>query len=883
MKHLLRQGWRRLAAYFAKQPLDRDLSEEMASHLEFAIEENMERGLSRPEARRQALLRFGNIAQAQDRHREARGLPAMDKLMQDLKYTFRTIRRDWSFTLIAVLILAIGIGANVAVFSVVNTLVLRPLPFSQPEQLVRILQKDPKGGESSMTYSVDAVQEFQRRTQTFQQVTGYFAFSGPGNLRLTGTGQPQPITGMMVAGNFFSTLGVKPVLGRQFTPQECLPNTGVVTMLSYAFWKSKFGGDPGIVGKSINVESLPFTIIGVLPESFDFGSVFAPGRKVDLYYPAIFGNMEDWGNSLALVGRLKPGVTMAQAQSEADGLFPKLIRNAKHANWGGGYDARLYGLKDYVSGKLHRSLIALWCAVGMILLIVCVNLSNLLLAKAATRRKEFALRSALGAGRGRLIRQLITESLILSSTGALFGLAFAFAVLSWLSQQSSVALPLLSNVRLDAATLGWTVLVTVVTGLIFGLIPAFRISTGNLHEALKDASPGMSEGRGHNRIRTILVISEVALACVLLVGSGLLLRSFLKVMDVDLGFQPSQAAAIKVDYDDGGKSEKRGPILRQMLSRVSQIPGVETAGITDNLPMSVNRSWNIEAKGHTYRKGELPDTFVYVVSPGYLNAIGIHLVRGRDIAWEDNDPKQAVVIINETVARYLWPGQDPIGQIAIVGGDEARVIGVIEDVHETSVETAAGWQMYLSETAPQYGPVGANLVVRSKLPPSALAADVMHVLRELNPGQTANEYRPIQQFVDHATSPRRFFMILVVTFAAIGLLLASLGIYGVISYSVTQQTKDIGIRMALGASASGVQRGVLFSTLRLTVAGIAAGTVLSLGLSRSIASMLFGTDPNDPATFAAMVLLLGMVALLAGYLPARRASRIDPMVALRNG
>ena len=882
MKHLALQGWNRVRAFFSKQPLDLELREEMAAHLEFAIEDNMQRGLSRSEARRQALLRFGNVAQARDRHREARGLPAMDVLMQDLKYTFRTLWRDWSFSLIAIVILALGIGANVAVFSVVDTLLLRPLPFPQSDRLVRILQKDPKGGESSMTYSTDAMTELQRRTQAFDQITGYFAFSGPGNNKLTGSGQPQPVTGLSVAGNFFSTLGVTPILGRQFTAEECLKNSRPVILLSYAFWKAKFGGDPAIVGKTVSLDGTPNTVVGVLPQGFDFGSVFSPGAKVDLYGPAIFANMEDWGNTMALVGRLKPGVTVAQAQSEADTLFPKLYFNLKHPEYGSGYTANLFGLKEYVSGKLHRSLVALWCAVGMILLIVCVNLSNLLLAKAATRRKEFALRSALGAGRGRLVRQLLTESLILSSIGAILGLCLALAVLSWLSHQSSLALPLLNNVSLDASALGWTLLVTVSTGLLFGMIPAFRISSGHLHEALKDAGQGMSEGRSHHRVRNALVISEIALACVLLVGSGLLLRSFLKVLDVDLGFEPTQAAAISVDYDDTGGAMTRGPKLQRILSRVQQIPGVEAAAITDNLPMSVNRSWGISAKGHDYRKGELPGTFVYVVTPGYLNAIGMHLIKGRDIQWNDSDPKLAVVIVNETVAKYLWPGQDPIGQIAYAGGAEAQVIGVVEDVHETNAETPAGWQMYLSETAPQYGPVGANLVLRTKLPPESLATGVMGALRGLNPGQPANEFKPIQQLVDHATSPRRFFVILVAVFAALGLILASLGIYGVISYSVTQQTKEIGIRMALGASAAGVQRNVLFSTLRMTVAGICAGTVLSLAFSRAIASMLFGTQANDPATFAAMALLLGAVALLAGYIPARRASRIDPMVALRN-
>jgi predicted permease len=478
---------------------------------------------------------------------------------------------------------------------------------------------------------------------------------------------------------------------------------------------------------------------------------------------------------------------------------------------------------------------------------------------------------------------LLTESLVLSLAGALLGLGMAFAIVTWLAHQGSIALPLLGNLHIDGAALAWTLLIAVAASLLFGLAPGIRFASGNLQAALKDSGHGTSEGRGHQRLRSVLVVSEIALACVLLVGAGLLLRSFLHVLEVDLGFEPSHSAAISVSYDKGGDDPvKRSAILQQILQRIKQIPGVESAGITDNLPMSTNRSWGISAKGRTYAKGELPDTFVYLVTPGYLNAIGMHLVKGRDISWEDNNKKQAVVIINETIARRLWPGEDPIGRIANAGGADAQVIGVVADVHETNAETGAGWQMYLSQTAPQYGPDGANLVVRTKLAPASLASAVMHVLREINPAQPANEFRPIQTLVDHASSPRRFFVMLVAAFAGLGLLLAALGIYGVISYSVTQRTQEIGIRMALGATMAQVQLGVIAKTLGLALIGITAGAIASLVVAKSIAALLFNTTPTDPVTFAAMILLLATVALVAGYLPARRASRINPMTALRN-
>ena len=623
-------------------------------------------------------------------------------------------------------------------------------------------------------------------------------------------------------------------------------------------------------------------MIGVLPESFDFGSIFSPGYKVDMYGPVIFDDIRDEGNTMALVARLKPGVTLAQAQAEADLLFPTLHFSVKHPEYGGGYTGLLLGLKDYVSGKLRRSLIVLWCAVGLILLIVCVNLSNLLLARGAARSKEFAMRSAVGAPRSRLVRQLLTESLVLSFAGALLGLGIAFTVTTYLAYQGSIALPLLSSVRIDGAALAWTLLIAVTAAVFFGLAPGLRISSTNLQEVLKDSGHGTSDGKKHEALRAVLIVSEIALACVLLVGAGLLLRSFLRILDVDLGFKPSQAASISLDYNDGNDAGKRSVIWQEALRRVEAIPGVETAGITDNLPMSRNRSWDISVKGKNYRPGELEGTFVYVVSPGYLNAIGMHLVRGRDFRWDDNDKKLGTVIINETVARKLWPGQDPIDRIAVAGGMDARVIGVVADVHESSVEGTPGWQMYVSGVAPQYGPEGAQLVVRSKLPPEALASTVMSTLREINPSQPATEFRPVQRLVDHVVSPRRFFVLLVSIFAGLGLVLASLGIYGVISYSVTRQTQEIGIRMALGASQARVQWSVIWKTLTLALIGIATGTVASLMIAHLIASLLFATPATDLSTFLSMILLLLMVALLAGYIPARRASRINPMIALRN-
>ena len=883
MRHSLQEAFNRIRCFFRKDPLDQELNQEMASHLEMAVEENIGRGMSAEEAQRQALVRFGGIQQSREIHRDSRGLPWLDILAQDLRFTFRTLKRDYGFTMVAVMILALGIAANITVFSVVNTILLRPLPFRNSQQLVRIVEKDPKAGESSKTYTADATQDFQQRNHSFQSVSGYFAFTGPDNFKLIGNTQPLPVTGMLVAEGFFQTLGVEPSLGRLFRSEEFVKHAKPVALLSYPFWKSEFGGDRSIVGREIDLSNTSATVVGVLPNTFDFGSVFSPGAKVDLFVPYIMDDFRDDGNDLALIGRLKEGVTLAQAQGEADQIFPQLLFEHKHPEYKPDYTGQLTRLKDYVSGKLRRSLIVLWCAVGLILLIVCVNLSNLLLARLASRSKEFGMRSALGAQRGRIVRQLLTESMVLAAGGAAFGLGLAYFTIRYLAHQGSIALPLLSMVRVDGTVLGWTLLIAVGAAVLFGPAPGLRMSDGNLQELLKDSGGhGASDSRKHGRLRSTLVVTQIALACVLLVGAGLLLRSFLRVLDVDLGFEPSRAAAISLDFDDREKAAARAAKWREIVERTSLIPGVETAGISDNLPMSRNRSWGIAAKGEQKPNGrDFVPVFVYIVSPGYLKAMGMRLLEGRDITWHDIVDNRNVVIINETVARRLWPGKSPIGRTALAGGAEAQVIGVIADVRESTAEDNAGAQMYLPATK-QFGPEGAYLVLRSKLPRTALARSVMMTLRRIDPGQPATEFKSIQGLVDHATSPRRFFVLLVGIFAGLGLLLASLGIYGVISYSVTRQKPEIGVRMALGASEARVQLDVIWRTMRLALVGISVGVVASLAVSRLIASLLFRTASTDLFTFISMVILLVAVALLAGYLPARRASKIDPIIALRS-
>jgi predicted permease len=896
---------RRSSAFIGKPRLDADLDAELAAHLEMAIEDNLARGLSPSEARRVALVSIGGLQQAREKHREARGLMTLDILGQDIRYTLRTLGRDRGFTAVAVLILALAIGANIAVFSVVNTLLLRPLPFPNPQQLVWIAPPPAKCGLSCATYSTDAYDEFRVNTRSFQDVTGYFAFSSPDNLKLArGGGAPIPATGIDVIANFFQVLGVQPAMGRAFRAEDGRHGAAPVVLLSDAWWRRQFNADPAIVGKAIDLNGKQTTIIGVLPRTFDFGAVFSPGAKIDAVTPLdLYGPPRDWGNIITMIGRLKPGVTLGQAIGDAKSAEQYMCWNNRNPN-GCGKDYKdavaPVPLKDYVSGRLRRSLVVLWSAVGAILLIACVNLSNLLLARASARSKEFAMRGALGATRGRIVRQLLTESLILSAGGAVLGLGLAFALVKWLAHQGSIALPLLGLLRFDSSAVGWTVILAVGAAMLFGLLPGLRMASGNLQEGLKESGMGVGSGRRHERLRAVLVITEVALACTLLIGAGLLLRSFLKVLDVELGFQPTRTAAVTVDYEDNpadgtGNTDasakailaRRAAYFQPLIQRTNALPGVEASGITDFLPLAGNRSW-----GLPYPKGvKMPENLhvsgplVYVVSPGYLPAMGTRL-RGRDFTWNDRMDNKRAVIIDEGYAKFLasyahWPNNDPVGQVLVNDDKDSGmlVIGVAEDVHAESVEGENGWQIYYPGT--QTFAVGSQLVVRTTLPPAQMATSVMSILRDMNPKQTAAEFKPIQKLVDHANSPRRFFMLLVAAFATLGLLLAALGIYGVISYSVTRQTQEIGIRMALGSSAGRVQRDVLAGTLRLAVIGVGLGCAASVVVARLIASLLFATSAWDVATYVGMALLLVAVAAVSGYLPARRASRISPLVALR--
>jgi predicted permease len=810
---------------------------------------------------------------------ESAGTPFLENLRRDVRYAVRTLCRDAGFAAFAILIVGLGVGASCTIFSVVHTLLIRPLPFRDPGRLVWIANhQDDTNDMSGKTSQTDYLLDMRARNQSFVDLAAYYAFYGLGDAKLIGDGQPERLTSVPVTQNFFPLLGVEPQIGRQFSAEECKQNGPRVAMLSDGLWRRKFAGDPTIIGRALPFDGGPVTVVGVLPGTFDFATVLTPGSRVDMFEPLpLSPEINRQGNTIAIIGRLKPGVSVESARAETAVLGKLLMQEHKERN---DFEPKVSELTEHVSGRLRPTLVLLACAVGVVMLIVCANLSNLLLARGATRKKEIAIRTAMGAGRGRLIGQMLTESLVLSCCGAALGLLLAFVGTRALAHLTSVSIPLLSDVRIDARVLGFTLVVALLTGMLFGLVPALEVKDLKLHDTLKDSNRGSSQGRGHAWVRGALVVSEIALACVLLVGAGLLIRSFLRVLDVNVGFRPERAAALRIDPNASYKTqEQKNSYFTEALHRVMSVRGIEAAGLSDSLPLGHNRSWGVAAKGVQYTPETFPIGFPRIISDGYFRAMGVPLRAGRDFTERDTKGALPVIILNETCARNLWPGEDPIGKIVAEDVDRT-VVGVVGDVHHMALEEGSGNEFYIPMRQTQdYGTV--DLVVRTSLPTAELASRLREALRPIEPDLPTGNLRTLQTLVDRAVSPRRFVVLLLGGFAGFALVLASLGIYGVISYSVSQRTQEIGIRMALGASAERLARSILFETLGLAGIGMVVGVAASWLLARTLSGLLFGVTSSDPATFAGMLAILTAVAAIAGYLPARRASRIDPMSALR--
>jgi predicted permease len=858
-----------------KRERDADLKRELESDLELEEEEQRERGFSAEEARYAAMRAFGNPTLIHEQTHRIWSWNWLESLERDLHYGFRGMRRNAGSTLFAILIVGLGIGGASTVFSVVNALLLRPLPFRDPGQLVWI-----SNGENYNTQA-EHYADLRDQNQSFSDIAGWGGFYRTGDMELTGTGEPERLTSVPVTENFFTLLGVEPVIGRSFTREEAQGKFSAppAMVLSNSFWRRRLDSDPNVVGRKLTLNNEPVTVIGVLPAWFDFASIFAPGIPVDVFIPwPIADKAKPAGNTMAVVGRLKPGVTIGNAQAEWTVLAKQLESQHPERN---PIRPRLVPLQEHVSGEVRPALLMLMCAVGVVMLIVCANLSHLQMARMGARQKEMAIRAALGAGRFRLLAQVLTESVALACCGAALGLLLALAGTRAVAHLSAANLPLLGSVRVDGRTLAFTLLATVATGVLFGLAPALQVAAYKLREGLQDTSRESSGSRRHGWFRQGLVVSEFALACLLLVGTALLIQSFLRVLEVDLGFRPERAAGLRIDPSFRiATAAQANSFIDDVLQRTRSVPGIAAAGLTDILPLDGDRSWQVLGKGQVYDKlHPAPEAFVRVVTDGYFEALGIPLKAGREFTEGDRGSSEPVVMVNETLARTLWPGQNAVGQMITQDGGR-RVVGVVGDVHHGGPERSGGPEMYLPMR--QTGDFAAmQLVVRTTLPPDSLAAGIRAALRPIDPNLPVTEFQTFQGLVEKVVSPRRFLVILLAGFAGFALLLASLGIYALISYSVDQRTREIGIRMALGATSRLVQREVLLKTLWLALAGVALGTLGSLALSKWIESLLFGTKPTDPVVFSGVIVLLCAVALAAAFIPARRASRIDPIQALR--
>jgi predicted permease len=853
------------------------LWEEMEFHIESMAEELVAQGVSEQEARAAARRKFGNMTQQSEEARSTWIARWMSDLAQDLRHSFRGMRRDAGFAAFTILIAGLGIGASSTVFSVVNALLLRPLPFRDPGRLVFISNGDDWTATQPEHYA-----DLRELNRSFSDLAGWSGFYRAGDNQLTGIGESERLTSVPVTGNFFALLGVQPAIGRSFTTEECQGRYSAppAMLLSYSFWRWRFASDPGVVGRKLTLNNQPVTVVGVLPASFDFASVFAPDTPVDIFIPwPLADKSKPTGNTMKVIGRLQPGATVPGAQAELTLLGKQLVSRYPERN---PVVPMLAPLAQRVSGKVRPALFVLACAVGVVMLLVCANLSNLQLARLGTRQKEMALRAALGAGRFRLLRQMLTESVALSCCGAVLGLIVAGAGTRELAHLHAFNLPLLASIRIDGSALLFTLLAAFASGVLFGLLPALRVAALSLRKGLEDGGRGSTGSKRHAWVRDGLVVSELAFACILLVGAGLLMRSFLRVLDVSLGFQPERAAALRIDPSFRISSPaQQNSFIDEVLRRTRSLPGILAAGITDALPLRDDRSWAVSAVGQVYGKSHPPpEPFIRVVSDGYVEAAGIPLRSGRTFTESDRASSEPVVVVNETLARTLWPGQNPVGQMISTDGGR-RVVGVVADVRHTALEATGGPEMYLPMR--QTGDYAAmQLVVRTALPPDSLAAGIRTALRPLDPNLPVREFVTFQDLVDRAVSPRRFLVLLLAGFAAFALILASLGIYAVISYSVSQQRHEVGIRMALGASATDLQRRVVLRTLALAALGLAVGMAGSRVLSGALGSLLFGITAGDPVTFIEVGALLIAVAAIAGYIPAWKASRIDPMVALRS-
>jgi len=801
-----------------------------------------------------------------------------EDMFQDLRFGLRMLLKNPGFTLVAVFTLALGIGANTAIFSVVNALMLRPLPYPDPGRLVWVDYASSKntGGEVLSAHFLN----WREQNRTLEGIAQF----DPTTRTLTGAGEPERVEVGQISAGFFTTLGVHPLPpGRDFTAAEDKTGGERVAILSHGLWRRRYNSDQGIVGKTITLNDSIFTVVGVTPENFRYF------RPFDVWIPLAIDLERDLANgntsSQSTVARLKPGITLGQARAELDTLLQRYETTRLEGRPRIDFRTRLVPLQELLLGDTRRPILVLLGAVGLVLLIACANVANLLLARAATREKELAIRGALGAGRLRLVRQLLTECLLLAMAGSAAGLLLASWLTELLGSLSSTntlgEMGRVAAITIDLRVLGFTLLITLVTGLLFGFLPALRFSRTDLNVSLKEGGRGGGiHGRG---LRNALMISEVALAIVLLVGAGLLIRSFAKLLDVDPGYRAENLLTARIAlpprYSD---NSQRAQFYERILQRIAALPGVTAVGATSHLPLTgYNMSAQLRVEGRQTREGENPPSApVARVNPDYFRTMGIALRAGRLINDSDTQDAPGVALLSETLARRLFPDEDPLGKRLSVAGLGATIIGVVSDIRYTGLDGEVEQAVYLSYR--QLPRSGMALVLRGAVEPSSLAPTLRNAVREIDPALPVYDVMTMNERLSNSVAARRFNLLLLGGFAALALLLAGVGVYGVISYVVTQRTHEVGVRMALGAQSADVVRLFIKQGMAMVMFGVALGLIGAFALTRLMKSLLFNVSAIDPLTFVCVALLLSLVALAACYLPARCAAKVDPLLALRH-
>lgn len=876
---------------------ENEIADELSQHLEDQYEQALSGGASEEEARQAVLteLNEGDVL-APALKRVERRVPQnpiqmgtekktnmIADLRQDIRYGLRMLLKNPAFTAIAVLALALGIGANTAIFSVVNTLLLRPLPYKNPDQLVVIWENAAHLGFPKNTPSPANFLDWQKQATLFE---GMGAFAER-TFNLTGVGEPERLEGRRVSANLFDLLGVKPILGRNFVPDEDKPGTKVA-LLNESLWRRRFGSDPAVIGRALALNGESYTVVGVLPNSVRLPA-FGNWRD-QVWVPLAFTAEESAsrGNHyLEVIGRMKSGVKLPQARAEMETIAARLAQQYPEENTRIG--SVVNPLHEEIVGNMKPALLILLGAVAFVLLIACANVANLLLARAAARHKEIALRLALGADRVRLTKQLLVESVMLSLLGGMVGLAFAYAGLQVMTRFIPADLAHADMIAIDGKVLVFTLLIALVTGLVFGLAPASQATRFNLNDTLKEGGRESGAGTGGKRLRSALVIAEVAVSFLLLIGAGLLINSFMHLRNLDPGFRADHLLALNVDlseikYPD---NPRRVAFFDEVVRRIQALPGVRSVAVAGNLPFTYNGdSMPIGVEGvPDPPPDQHPDVIYRAVGPGYFSTMGIPLVRGRDFNEQDSLDATPAVVVSEKTAKFYWPNSDPIGKRIKNGSTTTdspwrTVVGVVKDVRQNDFVAEPKMQMYF--TYRQLRSLMPNaLIVRTAVDPLSLASSVRNAIWAVDKDQTVANIDSMEHIVAGAVARQRFSMLLLAIFAGVALVLAAVGIYGVMSYSVAQQTREIGIRMALGAQRSDVLKMTVKQGLKLVGLGLVIGLVAAFILTRVMATLLFGISATDPLTFFSISLVLLAVAILASYIPALRATRVDPMIALR--